>query len=115
MKVNDNSEATMKWNFKDVIDNAIYDFEDAVKEEGVQENMDLVDLVHEIADANTPIMTCDILQYACHNMTLATEEPEICAFNGDKTGVNCIAGRMYEILCEKLTETLDKMEDNKCG
>jgi hypothetical protein len=107
MKLKNTSEVAMQWNFKDLIDDAIDDFEDVINDNSGE---DPVDLMHEIADASVPVMTYDILQYACHNITLATEKPEIIAFNGESNGVNCIAGRMYEIIFDKLTERFEEME-----
>ena len=120
VKENREEETMKSWSFKTIIEEAIVSFRDAIDEEkslGKLTNFDPVDLIHDIADEKVPVMTWDILQYALHNITLATIAPEIKAFNGDSTGVNCIAGRMYETISEKLWEVWNEIEegDKICG
>lgn len=66
---------------------------------------EISDIIHEIADSNTPIYNWGILQYAANNIQLAVDEPEIGpAFDGTPTPVNIIAANIYEAIEADLWE-----------
>lgn len=58
--------------------------------------LDAEDIAHEIADGAVPVYTYDLLEAAMHDNELATDEPEIIAYDGRPTPVNVIAGNIYE-------------------
>jgi hypothetical protein len=97
-----------KWNFGFLLDSAREQFvgilEDAKEEDNkkmfTQDN--ILEIMHDITDNILPVMTYDILMYSSNHLELATLEPEILGFNGEKTGVNCIVGNMYEAIMTDL-------------
>lgn len=58
------------------------------------------DYISEIADGLVPVYTYDLMMYAANNLDLATMTPEILAFDGEASAVNCVAGAIYEELRE---------------
>ena len=97
-----------KWNFGFLLDSAREQFvgilEDAKEEDNkkmfTQDN--ILEIMHDITDNILPVMTYDILMSSSNHLELATLEPEILGFNGEKTGVNCIVGNMYEAIMTDL-------------
>ena len=69
------------------------------------------DLIREIVDSFTPIMTYDLLEVAQDDLWLAVDEPDIMAFDGKNTAVNAIAGNLYDYLFEIAIEWLDEKSD----
>jgi hypothetical protein len=55
------------------------------------------DVIHEIADGLVPVYTSELLELACADNSLGTEEPELGpAFDGSPTPANIIAANVYE-------------------
>ena len=111
-----------------LIDSAIDELQDRLKEEATVEiddeikieethiidELDLDDIIAEIADNNIPIYTYDLLQYASNNFDLiypnelAGDEPDV---------IKIIQANIYEILTEELyayvTTIQDKEKENE--
>jgi hypothetical protein len=68
------------------------------------------DLIKEYVDGEVPVYNSDLLKLALDEIWLAIDEPEYMGFDGKNTGVNAIAGNVYEHLLEKANEWL---ENNK--
>ena len=64
----------------------------------------LHDLIHEVANSNVPIYYADILEVAIDDIHIATNEPEIPAFNGSPTPINIIAANIFEAVENALWE-----------
>lgn len=97
------------------IEAAIYDLQMWVDEQ-IEEGNDpeeAYDIIIELADGCVPIYTADLLEAALENLRLATEQPEILAFDGVPTAVNCIAGNIYQDAEEKLWEALREYVEEK--
>ena len=68
------------------------------------------DVIHEIADANVPVMTHELMLMAADDIDLATAEPELGpAFDGSPTPVNIIAANVYEALSNNLFEYVGEL------
>jgi hypothetical protein len=65
------------------------------------------DWISEIADSSVPIHYADLLEMAGNEIWLATEEPEIMAFDGTNTAINAIAGNIYKALEEAMYSEWD--------
>ena len=113
---------------EDLIESAIDELQDRIKEEATIEiddeikidkthiidELDLDDIISEIADNNIPIYTYDLLQYASNNFNLiypnelAGDEPDV---------IKIIQSNIYEILTEELyayvTTIQDKEKENE--
>ena len=107
-----------------LIDSAIDELQDRLKEEATVEiddeikidethiidELDLDDIIAEIADNNIPIYTYDLLQYASNNFDLiypnelAGDEPDV---------IKIIQANIYEILTEELYAYVTTIQDNK--
>jgi len=75
-------------------------------------NDDDYDLIHSIADSNTPIYYSDILELAAENTFLALDEPELGpAFDGSPTPVNIIAANIFEHLERVLWENIEEIKE----
>lgn len=69
------------------------------------------DLIHEIVDGAIPIHYDTLLELAEEETDLATEEPEIYAFDGKKNAVNSIAGNLFQLLKEVAWEEYNSLSD----
>jgi hypothetical protein len=68
------------------------------------------DVIHEIADSGVPVYTGDLLELACSDASLATDEPELGpAFDGSPTPVNIIAANVYERVTADLFEEFERI------
>ena len=95
-------------NYQEMLNSAVKELKERLQEDP---DYDEGDLIHEIADSNTPIYNSDILQMAAENMFLALNEPDIGpAFDGSPTPINIIAANIYEAIEQELW---DKLEDIK--
>ena len=65
------------------------------------------DRITEIVDGCIPIYHSELLEMASNNTEMATNEPEIMAFDGHNTPINAIAGNIYQHLQEKAYKWLD--------
>ncbi len=69
------------------------------------------DVIHEIADSCVPVYTSELLELACQDAALATDEPECGpAFDGAPSPVNIIAANVYERLTADLFEEFERIE-----
>ncbi len=74
------------------------------------------DLVHELADNACCINNYNLLQLACEDLTLATEESELgLAFDGRKTAVNAIAANLYERISNELHQYLYELQEREAA
>ena len=97
-------EKTKKYYTEDLIEGAIEDLQDRLKDEEVLSGAyDTDDLITEVADNNTPIYTYDLLQYASNNFDLI--EP-----NDFDLVINIIQANIYEVLTEALYEYITKQD-----
>ena len=107
-----------------LIDSAIDELQDRLKEEATVEiddeikidethiidELDLDDIIAEIADNNIPIYTYDLLQYASNNFDLiypnelAGDEPDV---------IKIIQANIYELLHTELYAYVTTIRDNK--
>ena len=105
-----------EYNFNFHIERAKEDFRSEIRDiktdTGIKD-YEPCDLIHDIADNNVPVMTSELLRYAINHIDFATCTPEILAFDGGTTAVNAIAGNMYELLCEVLSEEWDLIKENE--
>ena len=98
---------------EDLIESAIDELQDRIKEEATIEiddeikidkthiidELDLDDIISEIADNNIPIYTYDLLQYASNNFAFIYAN-DLAGVNADV--VKIIQCNIYEYLTEKL-------------
>ena len=96
---------------EDLIEGAIEDFQDRLKEAGYgindQFGRDYIDdLISEVADNNIPIYTYDLLQYASNNFDLI-QTNDLCLNSsyGDITQI--IQANIYELLTEELYDYIN--------
>jgi len=97
-----------------------YDIEE-LKKECIEELKDAIleydsdpyDLMSEIADSNVPVYNWDLLEYAQNDLWLSCETPDILAFDGTPTAVNCIAGTIYQELYSAMNQVLDDILEEK--
>ena len=95
--------------FQEMLSNAVEELKERLQQDP---DYDEGDLIHEIADSNTPIYNYDILQMAADNLFLALEEPDIGpAFDGSPTPINIIAANIYEAICEELWDELEEIKE----
>lgn len=88
-------------NIYDIIQDAISDFEDRIKDN--EDATDIGDIIHEVADWWVPVYYYKLLQAALSDISLAIRVPELWpAFNGENTPVNLIAANIYERIVEEL-------------
>ena len=74
-------------------------------------NNDEYDIIHEVADSNTPIYTSDILKLAADNLFLATDIPELGpAFDSEPTPTNIIAANIFEHLERVMFDNLEEIK-----
>ena len=76
-------------------------------EENYPDFDDYTDQIHEIADSSVPVYNATLLEIAGEDLWIACEEPEILAFDGTPTAVNCIAGVIYNELESAMHEAWD--------
>ena len=100
-----------KYYTEDLIEGAIDDLQDRLKDEEVLLGAyDTDDLIAEIADNNIPIYTYDLLQYASNNFDLIQPSD----LQGDEPSVtSIIQANIYEILTEELYAYVTTIQDNK--
>ena len=109
---------------EDLIESAIDELQDRLKEEATVEiddeikidethiidELDLDDIIAEIADNNIPIYNYDLLQYASNNFNLiypnelAGDEPDV---------IKIIQANIYELLHTELYAYVTTIRDNK--
>lgn len=99
------------YNFRDLLNDTRQEVRDELEGLSVEE-MEEYDL-HELADGNVPCMHYDLLRYGAENLDLSAYEPDILAFDGTPTAVNCIAGRIYEDLLAEAEDERRKMIEEK--
>ena len=101
-------EKTKKYYTEDLIEGAIEDLQDRIKEEEIKiDEIELDDAISEVADNNIPIYTYDLLQYASNNFDLI-EPSELCSDN--PSVISIIQANIYELLTEALYEHTTKQD-----
>lgn len=85
----------MSRNLFDLIDGCKQDLCTWAEENWPVSDSEVSDQISEIADSSTPCYHGELLDLAAENNFLATDEPEIIAFDGSPTPINCIAGNVY--------------------
>ena len=102
-------EKTKKYYTEDLIEGAIEDLQDRIKEEEIKiDEIELDDAISEVADNNIPIYTYDLLQYATNNFNLI-EPSDLCS---DSPSVRqIITANIYEVLTEALYEYITKQNE----
>ena len=101
-------EKTKKYYTEDLIEGAIEDLQDRIKEEEIKiDEIELDDAISEVADNNIPIFTYDLLQYASNNFDLI-EPSELCSDN--PSVISIIQANIYELLTEALYEHTTKQD-----
>ena len=102
-------EKTKKYYTEDLIEGAIEELKDRIKEEEIKiDEIELDDAISEIADNNIPIYTYDLLQYASNNFDLI-QPSELQRFN--PSVVNIIQANIYEVLTEALYEYINEQNE----
>jgi hypothetical protein len=96
----------------DLFSNARETFTDNYDPAEGQSDYTTDDTIREIADQTVPIHHGDLLEVAMSALWLATEEPEIMAFNGENTAVNAIAGNIYEAIVADLYEYKNELDED---
>ena len=97
-------EKTKKYYTEDLIEGAIEDLQDRIKEEEIKiDEIELDDAISEVADNNIPIYTYDLLQYASNDFDLI--EP-----NDFDLVTQIITANIYEVLTEALYEYITKQD-----
>jgi hypothetical protein len=103
-------EKEKKYYTQELVDSAIEELEERLKEEEIDSSAQEDEIIAEIADNNIPIYTYDLLQYASNNFDLlqptdlAGEYPNV-----DKI----IQANIYEILTEELYNAICEIIDNE--
>ena len=102
-------EKTKKYYTEDLIEGAIEDLQDRIKEEEIKiDEIELDDAISEVADNNIPIYTYDLLQYASNNFNLI-EPSDLCS---DSPSVRqIITANIYEVLIEALYEYINEQNE----
>ena len=101
-------EKTKKYYTEDLIEGAIEELKDRIKEEEIKiDEIELDDAISEIADNNIPIYTYDLLQYASNNFDLI-EPSELSSDN--PSVISIIQANIYELLTEALYEHTTKQD-----
>ena len=95
---------------EDIIERAIDELEDRLKEEEIDSSGQEDNIIAEIADNNIPIYTYDLLQYASNNFDLIQPSD----LQGEEPSVtSIIQANIYEILTEELYAYVTTIQDNK--
>ena len=109
------SNLETEFNFNYHLENAKEEFRSEIRDiksdSGIKD-YEPYDLIHDIADNNVPVMTSDLLRYAINHIDFAICQPEILAFDGNPTAINAIAGNMYELLCDILSDEWESIKEN---
>ena len=88
--------------------------EEAISMLDYDEDYDIGDIAHEIADSFTPIYTSDIMELAAQDIRLATDEPQLGpAFDGSPTPVNIIATNIYERIFDEVYNAISEWKEQR--
>ena len=113
-------EKEKKYYTQELVDSAIEELEERLKEEEIKTDesyaIEIDDLIAEIADSHIPIYTYDLLQYASNNFDLI-QTNDLCLNSsyGDITQI--IQANIYELLMEDLYDYLEEkfQQERKVG
>ena len=95
---------------EDLIESAIDELQERLKEEEIDSSGQEDEIIAEIADNNIPIYTYDLLQYASNNFDLIQPSD----LQGDEPSVtSIIQANIYEILHTEMYEVIKEIRDNK--
>ena len=101
-------EKTKKYYTEDLIEGAIEDLQDRIKEEEIKiDEIELDDAISEVADNNIPIYTYDLLQHASNNFDLI-EPNDLCLDSARVT--ETITANIYEVLIDALYEYINEQD-----
>ena len=101
-------EKTKKYYTEDLIEGAIEELKDRIKEEEIKiDEIELDDAIAETADNNIPIYTYDLLQYASNNFDLI-EPNDLCLDSARVT--ETITANIYEVLIDALYEYINEQD-----
>ncbi len=107
-------EKEKKYYTQDLVDSAIEELEERLKEEEIKTDesyvIEIDDLISEIADNNVPIYTYDLLQYASNNFDLIYPN-ELCS--EESTVTEIIMANIYELLHTELYNAICEIIDNE--
>jgi len=99
-------------NLNTLVENATIDFKERLQDQS--ESTEVGDIIHQVADANVPVVYNDLIDVAYHDRFLIMEEPKLWpAFDGTNNPINLIASNLYEYLCEQLREVTNEIENTK--
>lgn len=87
---------------KDLVDDGLDELSDWAKENWPVRDSEVDDQAHEIADALVPVYHGDLIDLAAEDNWLATEEPDMMAFDGRSTAINAIASNVYQHIVDEL-------------
>ena len=103
-----NEAYNKKYYTEDLIERAIDELQDRLKEE--EKGYEPDDIIAEVADNNIPIYTYDLLQYASNNFDLIQPSD----LQGEEPSVtSIIQANFYEILTAELYAYVAEIIDNK--
>ena len=102
-------EKTKKYYTENLIEGAIEELKDRIKEEEIKiDEIELDDAISEIADNNIPIYNYDLLQYASNNFDLI-EPSDLCLDNPSVAQI--ITANIYEVLINALYEYINEQHE----
>lgn len=71
------------------------------------------DLLYEFVDGAVPIYYYQLLELAIDDTYIATNEPDLLAYDGKPTPINAIAGNVYEALRTEAYEWLEEVKERE--
>jgi hypothetical protein len=102
-------EKTKKYYTEDLIEGAIEELKDRIKEEEIKiDEIELDDAISEIADNNIPIYTYDLLQYASNNFDLIHANDNLPNNNPDV--IQIIQYNIFDLLVDKLYNYINEQD-----
>ena len=105
-----NEAYNKKYYTEDLIERAIDELQDRLKEE--EKGYEPDDIIAEVADNNIPIYTYDLLQYASNNFDLI-QTNDLCLNSSYGDVVQIIQANIYEILTEELYAYMNTIQDKE--
>ncbi len=96
-----------------LVQSALEDFKEGLKQEKWVTEDYVSDLIHEIADTNVPIYNDELLEVALSNLWLACSESELWPAFWKATPVNLLMSNIYEYIRDELFDryTESKIEE----
>ena len=101
---------------EELVDSAIEELGERLKEEEIRTDesydIEIDDLIAEIADSHVPIYTYDLLQYASNNFDLIYPN-ETWEFHRESTATSIIMANIFELLHAELYDAICEIRDNE--